>query len=225
MSLPVPTELPIMTLPNVVLFPHSMLPLHIYEPRYKQMLNDVLNGNRLFGVATLKDTTSEVKVEAEVPYPTASIGIIRASQKNDDESSNLIIQGISRITIENIVEEEPYRIAKVIMLEATPGADDKTLSLQRDQLIELVRIRQKIHQALPVQVIQLLDSIPDPEICANIASFAICPDTLQKQKLLEAFETYHQLDQLIQYLTEDNRKLKLEGKLLNDLDVDDIGLN
>ena len=225
MSLPIPTELPIMTLPNVVLFPHAMLPLHIFESRYQQMLEAVLNGNRLFGIATHINNKDQIPTISEKPYPIASIGIIRASQRNDDQTSNLIVQGLSRINIENIVREEPYRIAKVTMLESMPGADEETLSMQRNQLLSLVQARQTLSMDMPDEVMKLLYAIPDPEVCANIACFSICPTIALKQKLLESVETYQQLDSLIQFLIEDNKKLAMEHLISKGLDPENIGLN
>src|ERR1035438_5012238 len=103
----VPDEVPVMTLPNLAFFPQALLPLHIFEPRYRQMLRDVLLTNRIFAVACLNDVASPDRFEP--PHRVACIGLVRACQKNDNGTSNLLLQGLCRVSIEAIVGNEPYR--------------------------------------------------------------------------------------------------------------------
>src|SRR5271156_5361755 len=108
-TLEVPKTLPVMTLPRVVFFPQALLPLHIFEPRYRQMLRDVLASNRLFAVAGVDPRLATIGGPAEPPHKVASIGIVRACQKAEDGTSNLLLQGLMRVQIVGIVQDEPYR--------------------------------------------------------------------------------------------------------------------
>ena len=74
-----PSEVPIMTLPNATLFPQALLPLYIFEPKYRQMLLDSLNTNRMFSVAMQKPGKNR-----ETPCPVAGLGIIRVSVDHSD---------------------------------------------------------------------------------------------------------------------------------------------
>ena len=93
-TLHVPETVPVMTLPDTVFFPQALLPLHIFEPRYQEMLRDVLAGNRLFAVARLNNARPPNSKRPEPPHHIASVGIIRACQKGDNDTSNLLLQGI-----------------------------------------------------------------------------------------------------------------------------------
>src|SRR5689334_6605850 len=91
----VPRETPVMTLPNVTLFPEALLPLYIFEPRYRQMLTDMLHSNRMFAVAMQKPGNSR-----ETPLPVAGLGLVRVSVRHNDGTSHLILQGIARVELE-----------------------------------------------------------------------------------------------------------------------------
>ena len=93
-TLQVPTTVPVMTLPNTVLFPQALMPLHIFEPRYQEMLVDVLAGDRLFAVARVDDSRLQEPGAFEPLHQVASVGIVRACQDAGDGTSNLLLQGI-----------------------------------------------------------------------------------------------------------------------------------
>jgi Lon protease-like protein len=82
----IPTEVPVMALANAVLFPHSLLPLHIFERRYRDMLADSLDGDRMFSVALMKKGIEEA-VEIEDLCPVAGVGLIRACVGNENGTS------------------------------------------------------------------------------------------------------------------------------------------
>jgi Lon protease-like protein len=118
----VPDEVPVMTLPNLAFFPQALLPLHIFEPRYRRMLTDVLETNRIFAVACLDTGAAAASLSSEPPHRVACIGLVRACQKNDNGTSNLLLQGLCRVSIEAIVSEEPYRRIRIRALASEPGA-------------------------------------------------------------------------------------------------------
>src|SRR5687767_10942678 len=83
-----PREVPVMTLPNATLFPQALLPLYIFEPRYRQMLADALHSHRMFSVAMQRPDRMR-----EAPLPVAGLGLIRVSVGHKDGTSHLILQG------------------------------------------------------------------------------------------------------------------------------------
>src|SRR3974390_344760 len=100
-----PREVPVMTLPNATLFPQALLPLRIFEPRYRQMLGDVLQSTRMFSVAMQQPNRTR-----ETPAPVAGLGLIRASVRHRDGTSHLILQGLARVELEEAVRYKPYRL-------------------------------------------------------------------------------------------------------------------
>src|SRR5436309_14618887 len=111
----IPREVPVMTLPNATLFPQALLPLYIFEPRYRKMLADALHSTRMFSVAMQKPATTR-----ETPSPVAGLGLIRVSVGHRDGTSHLILQGLARVELEEAVRYKPYRVQRIKPLQAPP---------------------------------------------------------------------------------------------------------
>src|SRR6266508_2093579 len=88
-------QVPVMPLTDALLFPHELLPLHIFEPRYRAMLRHALAHHRMFCVALLKPDCVEWNSTADF-FQIATVGLIRACVERTDGPSNLILQGLER---------------------------------------------------------------------------------------------------------------------------------
>src|SRR6478672_2250279 len=104
----IPPEVPVMILPSATLFPQALLPLYIFEPRYRQMLADALHSHRMFCVAMQRPTTTR-----ESAAPIAGLGLIRVSVGHKDGTSHLILQGIARVQLKDAVRYKPYRVQRI----------------------------------------------------------------------------------------------------------------
>ncbi len=137
-----PPLLPLLPLPTVVLFPGVFLPLHIFEPRYKQMVTHALEGDRIIGMTLLRPG-HDVAYEGRPPvFDMGCAGLITHVERQNDGGFNLILRGLSKFRID---EEEPptdgvlYRIAHVIPLdEEVAAADRDTLRDERRRLETLL---------------------------------------------------------------------------------------
>src|SRR5436190_18834387 len=100
-----PPSIPIFPLPATVLFPSVFLPLHIFEPRYRQMVNDALAGDRTIGMVLLK-AGFETDYEGKPPvYHTGCSGLITHVERMDDGRFNLILRGLEKVS--SLGEEAP----------------------------------------------------------------------------------------------------------------------
>ena len=138
-----PSEVPVMTLPNATLFPQALLPLYIFEPRYRQMLLDSLHTDRMFSVAMQKPGRSR-----ETPSLIAGLGLIRVSVGHNDGTSHLILQGIARVELEEAVRYKPYRIQRIRPLESPPCNELAVDALQA-KVRELLEERVKLGLKFP----------------------------------------------------------------------------
>jgi Lon protease-like protein len=221
-TLHVPEMVPVMTLPNTVFFPQALLPLHIFEPRYRQMLRDVLCSNRVLAVARLDPT----KAGADEPMPPiASIGIIRACQKAENDTSNLLLQGICRVSVKAIVREAPYRIIAVSPVPTTAGTYHAELELLRFEVMRLLNLRRRLGTPVPKGMTKFLESIEDIDTFADIAAFNLCDDSALKQQLLETLETRRRLQLFASALKTEIEEQRLRRKLQGHLPDDHIADN
>ncbi len=100
-----------MLLPDCTLFPHGGLPLFIFEPRYRQMLNDALEGDCFFAVARLLGDETENPGESVAPVGT--IGLVRASREQEDGTSQLLIHGVMRVRFTEWHHDRDYPYASI----------------------------------------------------------------------------------------------------------------
>jgi len=221
-TLHVPETVPVMTLPHTVFFPQALLPLHIFEPRYQEMLRDVLATNRIFAVAHL-DTDRRQKNESSEPlHHIASIGIVRACQKDENNTSNLLLQGLCRVEVKKILREKPYRVIAVQPISTIAGTHQAELELLRLEVMRLLNLRRRLGTPVPKGMTQFLDSIDDVDTFADIAAFNLCEDSSLKQQLLETLETKQRLQLFAKSLKSEIEILRLRRKLQGHLPDDGI---
>src|SRR5690349_16433355 len=127
--------LPLFPLPNVVLFPGVFLPLHIFEPRYREMVADALAADRLIGMALLRDGW-EGSYEGRPPvYSVGCSGVITHCEQLPDGRYNLILRGVERFRISEENHSRAYRRA---LTQALP---DRALASHERLLLRAHRAR------------------------------------------------------------------------------------
>ena len=197
-SLTIPETCGVILLPNTVLFPHGGMPFHIFEPRYRQMLEEAIEGNCMFCVGNLlgDDSTDPDRCAA----PVGTIGLIRASRESDEGTSNLLLHGILRVYFEEWLDDKPYPHAKIrpVLDTTLPAAEEKE---------SLGRLRRAINRALSSfpsevneQINATLDKAGDSATCCDAVAQQFIHDSNDRQRLLETPEVRKRIDFLIQFL-------------------------
>lgn len=197
-----------MTLPNVTLFPQALLPLYIFESRYRRMLADALETHRMFVVAMQKPNRVR-----ETPSLVAGMGIIRVGVDNPDGTSHLILQGITRVELGKTVRYKPYRVHQIKPLQA-PHVDnvaiDALVAKVRDLVTETVQLgfspnkshkKEKQPSLLSLKdVVNYLNELEDADQVADLVSCALLPSPLERQTILETVDVEPRLKHLIHFL-------------------------
>lgn len=225
LDITLPEEIPVMTLPNVTFFPQALMPLHIFEPRYRQMLVDVLATNRLFAVAGLNQAMLGQENQFEPPHRVASVGIVRACQENSDGTSNLLLQGLCRVEFLEIVTDKPYRRVRAKVLTSEPHTAAEEISTLRRELSGLLRLKQKLGAPMPTEITDFLRQVNDAETFVDLAAFSLCENLLVKQKLLETLNISSRLSLFSRQLKREIEAIKLQRKLQANLPESRINEN
>lgn len=220
----IPREVPVMTMSQTVLFPQAMMPLFIFEPRYREMLSAVLEEDRIFAVAAL-DEREEHAEALETPYSIAGVGVVRACKQNPDGSSNLILQGLARVELESFVCEEPYRRARIQQVMSESDGSEQTLRSIQPTLLALVQTQMRLGAEIPKEVFQFLSNINEPENVLDLAIYTLCPSGSFKQELLETRGVLARFDKFERFLRSQVEGLKLDRRLKGGLGEDGIGNN
>lgn len=209
-----------MTLPNATLFPQALLPLYIFEPRYRQMLADALRTHRMFSVAMQRPGDSR-----EMPSPVAGLGLIRVSVGHRDGSSHLILQGLARVELEQTVRYKPYRVQRIRPLQSPPcdrvkaGVLVKVLRGLLQEWIDLglafpfpvmsTEDSSPKQGAMPFSsrdILKYLSSLDDAEQAVDLVSCAVLSAATDRQAILETADVETRLRKLIRFLRSEIRR-------------------
>ena len=131
---------PVFPLPNLVVFPHAVVPLHIFELRYRTMVRDALSGERVIGMGLLKPGWERDYHGSPEFYPLGCLAHFEEVEWLPNDCYSLVVRGLARVMFGRVVREYPYRSARVEMLPQEPCSEDDPLILsEKYALLELYR--------------------------------------------------------------------------------------
>ena len=200
-SVTLPKQLPVMPLPGAVLFPHALLPLYIFEHRYRQMLEHALEQHRIFCVALLKPSCSDWHALEDF-FHFATAGLIRACVGRGDGTSNLILQGLRRVRLTGFKQEKPFPIASIDVIDSREPTTVETEALGT-KVIELYGSLKHDRRQLPAKLDWYLSELRDLEMLADLMASTFVNDPLRRQRLLEERSVNQRLRFLIKYLRDE----------------------
>lgn len=200
---PLPGEVPVFPLPGALLFPHALLPLYIFEMRYRAMLRHALDDHRMFCVTLLKRGLSDWHSMSDFHH-VATVGLIRACVGRGDGTSNLILQGLQRVRFTAFSQKRPFPIAQIEPLDSVaPVSSAETRALGRKVLALYNQFKGSGRQ-FPEKVDQYLADLHDPEMLADLMAATFISDSSRRQELLEQLSVPQRLRLVIRYLSEES---------------------
>ncbi len=191
-----PSEIPIFPLPNVVLFPSALLPLHIFEPRYRAMVADALESERLIGMVMLRPGWEPRYEQTPDVYPVGCAGFITHADRLPDGRYNIMLQGLQKFRIagERPAREgaERYRMAHVEPIREAKSIASAAIQDARRRLERLIarKLHKNEHDFIPKDV-------PDADLVHAIAQHL---EPLEKQALLECNSLLERCEALVELL-------------------------
>ena len=195
-------ELPVFPLPDVVLFPQEVLPLHIFESRYRMMLQSVLETDSRFGVVRWdpsKNKMADVGCCAE----------IMQHQTSEDGRSNIVTLGQQRFRILEITREAPFRTALISWIEDEEVPNHSELDQLKESVSSALRDVVALTGKLTGSDVTLPDDVPDlpRELSFWIAAHLGGPVADEQQALLELRDTSNRLSREYEMLDHTRRQL------------------
>jgi Lon protease-like protein len=175
-----PSTLPLFPLPNVVLFPSVFLPLHIFEPRYREMVSDALAGDRLIGVVLLRPGWEADYEGRPDVYPVGCAGLITFSEQHSDGRYNIVLRGLEKFTILGEDDGRKYRIARIDPLMEEPSESDKAIIRAERRRLEALLVPKpqgRVDSTVP-------PSMADEDLVNALAQY-LDLEPVEKQALLE----------------------------------------
>lgn len=212
---PMPEELPILPLRNMVLFPSVVLPITVGRSKSIRLVKENYKQNKLIGVVAQRN------VEIEEPdfddlYSTGTLAQIMKILQMPDGSTNVIIQGKQRFVITETLVMEPYHTAKVKAFEEEPiDMNDPTNQALFDSIKDLaLQIIQKSNN-IPTEAAFTLQNIENPSFLINFIASNLPIDLNQKQRLLESNNLLKRAQEVISFLSHEVQMIDLKNEIQN----------
>ena len=187
-----------MLLPDCTLFPHGGLPLYIFEPRYRQMLEEALEGDCFFAVARLLG--AEMGDPAGYVAPVGTIGLVRASREQNDGTSQLLIHGVMRVRFTDWHEGRNYPFASiepVISVFTPENQAQAAMKTLRAAVEDAVR---PLPEEVQAGVFALLDRADEPGLMTDIIAQQFVHEADLRQRLLEMDLVGERIPEICEYL-------------------------
>ena len=191
-------HLPIFPLPGAVLLPHSLVPLHIFEPRYRKMTRDCEEGHKAMALANIPDDEAAGENPPRV-LPVLGAGVLARVDRLPDGRFNIVLRGVGRVRIvEELRSGEPYRLVRaeplVPSLPLSPRA-----ALLADGLKRLVLALSAAQRGPEMQaLVQLAARAQDPGDLADVVAGAVIHAPRERQAVLETVEIVPRLELVTQ---------------------------
>lgn len=200
-------HVPIFPLPNTVLFPGVRLPLHVFEPRYRALTRDALDGDGVLAVALLAEGWEDDYYGQPDVHPVVGAGVIEKHEELDDGRYNILLRGCARlrITTEHPVgpAEDAYRSVRAEAVDDVfPDDDPSRLVTSAETLRQCCRT---LLTSRPVDgagaLVSYISQINDPALLTNVISMLFIKDAVDQQALLETVSVATRLEHLTDHLS------------------------
>ncbi len=189
-------KMPIFPLPNVVFFPHTFLPLHIFEERYRAMVADATNGEKLICMALLKPGYEDDYEGSPPIHTVGTVGFMPMKKDHADGTSDILLVGMDKVKIKEITSDMPYRVAEVEILHDVVGeSDPEALQEKIFQQFNVLNDDNLLSAAT-----QFFSEGLDFEMAVNLVISHLEIEGEEKQKLLELGDLSLRAKVLLQYL-------------------------
>ena len=189
-------KMPIFPLPNVVFFPHTFLPLHIFEERYRAMVADATNGEKLICMALLKPGYEDDYEGSPPIHSVGTVGFMPMKKDHADGTSDILLVGMDKVKIKEITSDMPYRVAEVEILHEVVGeSDPEALQEKIFQQFNVLNDDNLLSAAT-----QFFSEGLDFEMAVNLVISHLEIEGEEKQKLLELGDLSLRAKVLLQYL-------------------------
>lgn len=200
----IPATLPALVLTSCNLFPHALIPLHIFEERYREMLAFALREDRMFCIVTRRPNSGEDAGQPDTAndlFLHSTAGLIRACIKRDDGTSHLVLQGVGRVIVNAYAQAHPFRIAEVTRLDSVDGRSEEATALST----RLVKIVSNLTDAGTLDVtdhfFSHLCGVCDPEVVGDLVAYNFIRDAYARQRLLGMPSVTERLEFLVEHLS------------------------
>jgi len=221
-QLEIPTVVPAMMLPDTVFFPQSIIPLYIFEERYKEMLDAVLETDRMFAIIGNEQNTSDA--HSDQFFETATLGYVKACQTYEDGTSTILLEGILRIGVVRYLSSSNYPEVEIIPSERSDFDAGELDKLQKETIRLLDSIRRQ-GGIVTDELLNNLRQIQRPQHFVDHATASVIQSSAKKLNILKCNDPIERYRSLMDSLNNQLKRIEILNELKGNKTPDQFELN
>lgn len=203
----IPTVLPLLPLKEVIVYPFAVQPFLVGQPRSVRLIDQIMKNDRLVALVAQKDANIEQAGPNDI-YLEGTVGRIAQLLRRPDGTIMVAVQGLERIRVQNVVQEEPYLVAEIEVVQEQPEESVEIEAMRRNA-VDLFQRLLSLNQQLPEELGQYATSISDARHVTYLIAGSVRMDLETRQEILELPSVREKLVRLTDVLNHELQVLEL----------------
>lgn len=188
-------ELPLFPLPGAILMPGTYISLHVFEPRYRMMMEDCIESHRCLAVVMAKEAGDPDEYERPPIFEIGGVGILRRAAKLPDGRYNIVLEGVARVDVsQEHAPTKPYRRAHARILEDVVPENSTRLHSAVVSLRSLITRVSKQLEPQQAEIMEGLTEIHDASQLTDLVAAAALQDHLERQRVLATIDLVERVE-------------------------------
>lgn len=216
----IPDILPILPIVDTNLFPKMVLPLVLVQKEAIDLIDEAMAGDRILGLILSKRSEVEERHTTRDLYKVGTAAVILKMSKMEEDKAQLLIQGISRFKVEEYINEKTYIQAKIKVLKNRNSKRSKENRALMSNIIEQYEKIVKLSPGLPPEMVDLVKSLQDPDVLADMVASSINAPVEEKQRALEFLDVKKRLQSVTRLVNDQLDILEMGSKIQSQVKED-----
>ncbi len=216
----IPQIIPILPIVDTNLFPKMVLPLVLIQNEAVELIDEAMAGDRMLGLLLSRRSDVDSRHTSDDLYRIGTVATILKMSKMEDDKAQLLIQGLNRFRVEEFVQDKKYMQAKITVMESfNAGATKENRALMAN-IIEQYEKIVDLSPGLPTEIGQMVKSLQDPGVLADMVASTINAPVAEKQKVIELLDVKKRLKKVTRLVNDQLEILEMGSKIQNQVKED-----
>ncbi len=216
----IPGTIPILPIVDTNLFPKMVLPLVLIQKEAIDLIDEAMAGSRMLGLLLSRRPDPDSKHTADDLYRIGTVAMILKMSKMEDEKAQLLIQGLNRFKVTRFLRGKPYLQAKIAVMASKNGNRNIENRALMANIAEQYEKIVNLSPGLPNEMAQMIKSLQEPNVLADMVASTINAPVKEKQKVIELIDVTKRLKKVTRLVNDQLEILEMGSKIQNQVKED-----
>ncbi len=216
----IPQTIPILPIVDTNLFPKMVLPLVLVQKEAVDLIDEAMAGNRMLGLLLSRRSDINTKHTAEDLFKIGAVAMILKMSKMEDDKAQLMIQGLNRFKVLEFLHGKPYMQARIEVMESKNSQASVENRALMANIVDQYEKIVDLSPGLPSELSQMIKTIQEPNVLADMVASTINAPVLEKQKVIELLDVTRRLKKVTRMVNDQLEILEMGSKIQSQVKED-----